>query len=84
MYALPFTLPGVPVRRPCIESSAKIEIRLRRSAGEMSAVVAPRGAGASVMVDVEPPQAAARGRVRVARSLAPRMNHHPDLEKGGQ
>jgi hypothetical protein len=67
-------LPGVPVRRPCIESSAKIEIRFRRSAAEISADVAARGPGASVMVVVEPPQAAARGRIELTTSLVPRMN----------
>jgi hypothetical protein len=81
---LPFRLPGVPVRRPCIESSAKMEIRFLRSAEEMSAVVDPRGAGAPVTAVVEPPHAAARGRVRVARSLAPRMNDHPGLGEGGK
>jgi hypothetical protein len=62
------------VRRPCIESSAKIEILFLRSADEISAEVAARGSGASVVVGVEPPQAAARGKIKLTTSLVPRMN----------
>ncbi len=73
-------LPAVPVRRPCIESSAKMAILFLRSAGEISAVVAARGPGASVMVVVEPPQAAARRRIELTTSLVPRMK---DRRVGG-
>jgi hypothetical protein len=72
MYALPFVLPGVPVRRPSIESSAKIEMRVRRSPGVIAAVVAARGAGGAT-VEVEPPQAAASRTVRLAAGRRWRM-----------
>src|SRR3979490_2397695 len=39
MYSTPLTLPAVASRRPCMESSGKMESRVRRSAAVMGAVV---------------------------------------------
>ena len=39
MYSTPLKLPIVPGRRPCIESSAKMKSRVRRSAAVIAAVV---------------------------------------------
>jgi hypothetical protein len=84
MYAFPLALPGVPVLRPIIESSAKIEIRFLRSAAEISSVVAPRGAGASgaLVVVLELPHAAMRGRDKAARILELRMDDRPGVREG--
>ena len=52
MYALPRTFPGVPERRPAMESSEKIELRTRSSAARDRVVVSVRDTGNGIPSDV--------------------------------
>jgi hypothetical protein len=72
-------LPGDPARRPCIESSEKIELRSLRSAAVISGVVPP--VGVAVVAGGDPPPQAVT-RTKTSEYVPVRIRRAAGLRKG--